>query len=324
MISTTNIYQEWLKTDEPGRPEAIKRIAAGFSQMPKDKQTLDEARKKLRPAVRAVSYFDPAQLKKMGSGSAAETTTIPYKRIGDGAAVAIAIDGQDSMAIATNKDLEDWKITIDQALAIAVANLGVDAKFEQLEPGVWAAQMHDSYDASRIMLVEDIDKLGLAGGAVALIPNRETLLLAGKTDAKALMRIARSGRGGVEGSAADPHAGAVPRRRRVARLPAEHHAAREAAVRVARGAGLDRSLRRRPRRVSGRARRRSVRRAPHRDEQAGRCDHHLRDVDEDRSDDAAEGGLHRVRHPRGARRAGEGPPARAGRGAASWRWPAIA
>src|SRR3569623_974254 len=41
MISTTIVYQVWLKTDEAGRPDAIKRIAAGFSQMPKDKLTLD-------------------------------------------------------------------------------------------------------------------------------------------------------------------------------------------------------------------------------------------------------------------------------------------
>jgi uncharacterized protein YtpQ (UPF0354 family) len=192
VISTTNIYQEWLHTEAAERPEAVKRIAAGFSQMPQDKQTLDQVRKKLRPAVRAVSYFDPAQLARMGSGtgSAAKTTTIPYKLLGEGAAVAVAIDGDQSMAIATNKDLEDWHLTIDQALAIAVTNLGVDAKLEQVEPGIWAAKMNDSYDASRIMLVEDIGKLNLAGGPVALIPNRETLLLAGKTDAKALMKMA--------------------------------------------------------------------------------------------------------------------------------------
>ncbi|MBV8758204.1 MAG: hypothetical protein JO257_13035 [Deltaproteobacteria bacterium] len=202
VISTTNIYQEWLKTDPGERRQALQKIASGFTEMPKDKITLDEARKKLRPAVRAVSYFDPQQLKKLGSGvgSAADTTTIPFKELGDGAAVAIAIDGDQSMAIATNKDLEDWKITLDQALAIAVTNLAVDAKFEQIEPGVWAARMNDSYDASRIMLVEDIGKLGLAGGPVALIPNRETLLLAGRTDTKALMRIAEL----AEAAAKDP------------------------------------------------------------------------------------------------------------------------
>lgn len=198
VIATTNLYQEWLATDAEHRPAAIQRVAAGFSQTPKDKLTLDQARSKLRPAVRAVSYFDPAQLK--GMGSAADTTTIPYKMIGEGAAVAIAIDEPDSMAIATNKDLEQWHITLDQALAIAVANLGVDAKLAQLEPGVWTANMADSYDASRIMLVEDIGMLGLAGGAVALIPNRETLLLAGRNDAKALMRIAEL----AETAAKDP------------------------------------------------------------------------------------------------------------------------
>jgi len=64
------------------------------------------------------------------------------------------------------------------------------ASFEQLEPGVWAARAKDTYAAARVLLVDDIRKLGLAGGAVALIPNRDLLLLAGAKDSKALLAIA--------------------------------------------------------------------------------------------------------------------------------------
>jgi hypothetical protein len=193
-FSTTNVYQEWLRIDPADRADAIKRLAASMSSLDTDTpKTATEVHDKLRPAVRAVSYFDPAQLKKLGSGagSAVDTTTIPYVMIGEGAAAAVAIDRDDSTAIATNKDLADWKLSIDQALAIGTANLRTTgAHFEQLEPGLWTAKTGDSYDASRILLVDDIAALGLSGGAVAMIPNRETLLLAGAKDPKALLAMA--------------------------------------------------------------------------------------------------------------------------------------
>jgi len=192
LISTTNLYQEWLRTPPAERPDAVKRIAAGFLQTGADKpKALADVRAKLRPVVRAVSYFDPQQLAKLATGSGAKDTTVPYVLVGNGAAAAVAIDAQDAMSIATNKDLADWNVTIDQALLIATANLrGDGAHLEQLEPGVWTAQTHDSYDASRLMLVPDIKALPLSGSPVALIPNRETLLIAGSKDAKGLMAMA--------------------------------------------------------------------------------------------------------------------------------------
>jgi len=192
-ISTTNLYQEWVATAPADRPEAIKKIAAGFAQAHGDTADAAKVRPQLRPAVRAVSYFDPSQITRLaaGMGSAASTTKIPFVALGAGAGAAVAIDSPDSMSIATDKQLADWKMSIDDALAIAVANLRADgAHLEQLEPGVWGAKTGDSYDASRIVLVDDIRKLNLPGGAVALIPNRETLLLAGAKDARGLLAMA--------------------------------------------------------------------------------------------------------------------------------------
>lgn len=188
-ISTTNVYAEWVKTPAAERPAALEKIAAGFKQIGDTKLDWATIKPKLRPAVRAISYFDPAQLAK--AGSAVHGETIPHVMLGEGAAIGIAIDSPDAMAIATSKDFADWKVTPEAALAIAAGNLGAGgAHLEQLEPGVWGAQQHDSYDASRIVLVDEIKKLNLPGGAVALIPNRETLLLAGAKDAKGLLAMA--------------------------------------------------------------------------------------------------------------------------------------
>jgi len=193
VISTTNLYHEWQQTPEADRPAALQKIAAGFQQTVDTKLDLATVKPRLRPAVRAVNYFDAQNLAAQEAklGSAAKPHTVAHVMLGDSAAIGIAIDSPDAMAIATDQDLAEWKLTADQALAIATENLrATGAHLEQLEPGVWGATAHDSYDASRLLLVDEIKKLGLPGGAVALIPNRETLLLAGAKDGKGLLAMA--------------------------------------------------------------------------------------------------------------------------------------
>ena len=95
------------------------------------------------------------------------------------------------MMIATKKQLEAWKITLPQAMDIALANLAAKGvPFRELSPGLWTSPAHDNYDSSRIFLYDEIAKLKLKGTVVAMIPNRDTLLLASSEDAKALLAMA--------------------------------------------------------------------------------------------------------------------------------------
>src|SRR6185436_10964231 len=68
--------------------------------------------------------------------------------------------------------------------------VGQGEVFQQVQPGLWTSPLHDNYDSSRIFLYGEIAKLGLAGTVVAMIPNRDTLYLAGADDAKALLAMA--------------------------------------------------------------------------------------------------------------------------------------
>jgi hypothetical protein len=109
--------------------------------------------------------------------------------LGDHAAIGITL--ADPSVIVGKRWLATWNLTPERALAIATANLRQDhVDFVQVEPGVWSTPDGDTLGASRVLLVDQIKKLPLKGGAVAMIPNRSAVLIAGAKDAKGLAAMA--------------------------------------------------------------------------------------------------------------------------------------
>src|SRR5712691_6530132 len=191
-ISITNLYLEWLALPEEARDFALARAARGISTPASGTPPeLDQVRDSLLPVVRHVLYFAPAE-SFAPLPTVAPKIFLPYTPLGADAGVGVAIDFADAISIISTVHLDHWKVALDALEQVAVANLRKrSGPFEQLEQGVWASRTRDSYDASRVLLVEDIRKLRLAGGAVALIPHRSLLLLAGAKDAKGLLSIAQ-------------------------------------------------------------------------------------------------------------------------------------
>jgi hypothetical protein len=138
------------------------------------------AKSRLRPVVAAVGAFQPKGVSE----------PYPHVMLGDTAAVGFAVD---STQIAGSSWLSAWKLRPADVLAIATTNLKAHHEpFQQVEPGVWSSPDGEANGASYILLVDEIRKLNLKGGPVAMIPYRGTLLLAGAKDPKAL--LAMSGR----------------------------------------------------------------------------------------------------------------------------------
>jgi hypothetical protein len=143
-----------------------------------DAPDLASAKADMEPVVATPAAFQP-------SGEPAA----PHVMLGDHAAIGITL--ADPGVIVGKRWLATWNLSPAQALAVATANLRQDhIQFTQVEPGVWSTPDDDSLGASRILLVDEIKKLPLKGGAVAMIPNRGTLLLAGAKDAKGLAAMA--------------------------------------------------------------------------------------------------------------------------------------
>jgi hypothetical protein len=60
--------------------------------------------------------------------------------------------------------------------------------------GVYLSMSHDNYDASRLLLLDMVRKMQVKGDAVAMIPNRDTLIMTGSEDwdgLKAMIGLAK-------------------------------------------------------------------------------------------------------------------------------------
>jgi hypothetical protein len=190
-IWITNLYAEWFALPDDQRDAALYRVARVLSsKVDAAGEPLDQVRNRLLPAVRASLYFASSDLLPSG-GTEEPPPALPHTALGNAAAVGIGIDSTDSIRLVSTKDVDKWNVPFAALEQIAIGNLRRrGASFEQLERGVWAARTKDTYAAARVLLVDEIAKLGLAGGAVALIPSRDLLLLAGAKDSKALLAIA--------------------------------------------------------------------------------------------------------------------------------------
>src|SRR5262249_24078608 len=78
------------------------------------------------------------------------------------------------------------------ALAIALDNLRPRSAsaFESRKPGLFASQWRDGHDASRLLFPELIATLAVKGDPGAMVPTRNTLLVAGADDGDALLALA--------------------------------------------------------------------------------------------------------------------------------------
>lgn len=85
----------------------------------------------------------------------------------------------------SNKEIELWGVTFYNALEAARENI------RQLKPriigpkkgeGVYVFTTNDSYDSSRLILLDLIRQFQVKGDYIAMAPNREMLIVAGSED----------------------------------------------------------------------------------------------------------------------------------------------
>jgi hypothetical protein len=95
---------------------------------------------------------------------------------------SIVYDQPDSMRSLGEDDLQNWGISYYEALEIARENLeGVGTSYGKIGDGLYAF-LGDNYHSSRLLLPNLISTLTVKGEPVALVPNRDTLLVTGTDD----------------------------------------------------------------------------------------------------------------------------------------------
>jgi hypothetical protein len=186
----TNFYAEHCNTPRSGRRKHLKHIIRGLltylKEVPKE---FDEARHDLRPIVRSRSYLELIRLQAQLDSP--EPPSIPHHDIGAHLVGALVFDLPESMQTVNQQNLDEWGVTYYEALEAAQQNLAeTQFAFAKLGDSLYASLTGDNYDASRLLLPNLIERLEVQGPPVAVVANRDTLLITGRDDEAGLGMLA--------------------------------------------------------------------------------------------------------------------------------------
>jgi hypothetical protein len=97
------------------------------------------------------------------------------------------------------EDLDQWHVSFYEALEAARRNLEQmgNVAFASLQgkagEGVYISATGDNYDASRLVMLDLVRKMPVRGDYIAMVPNRDTLVITGSEDAAGLEVMCKLG-----------------------------------------------------------------------------------------------------------------------------------
>ncbi len=185
-----NFYNEHCLLPPGERKKHLKHIARGLltylKKIPADFQDVSPD---LRPIVRTRSYFEFLQLQSEIEGH--DPPRIPHHDVGDHLIAALVYDLPESMQSVNQEQLEEWDVSYYESLEIARRNLEeTDFALASIGSRVYISVTGDNYDASRLLLTDLIGDLDVSGQPVAIVPNRDTLIITGSEDDQGLALMA--------------------------------------------------------------------------------------------------------------------------------------
>ena len=187
-INLANVYAEYCQAEAAGRATLLKRflhscVATRSYELPED---FEDVHPDLLPVVRSRFYLESAVLQSKVRGG--EGFDMPQLVIGEHLALSLVYDLPTAMRSISQKDLDEWQVTFYEAVEAARHNLEQmgEIKFAVLDGRVYASASGDNYDASRLVLLDLIRRFEVRGEHVAMVPNRDTLIVTGSEDEEGL------------------------------------------------------------------------------------------------------------------------------------------
>jgi len=183
-IYVSNFYREFLSLPWRLRKQHLAERARMFihrdEELPEDFET---ARPNLRPKIWPRAGLAKMRLQVALDGGDPNEFDIPEYELGSHLVASVAYDLPDRIASVSNEQLQKWGVTYYEALEVARRNLE-EARFTfaQIGDGCFVSQTGDSYDACRILVPALLERFSVKGHAVAMIPDRDTLMVCGVDD----------------------------------------------------------------------------------------------------------------------------------------------
>jgi hypothetical protein len=164
-VNLANMYQAFLREPRSRRAECVRSLARGIlactKGLPKE---FDLVRADLRPRLWPRASFEQVRLKNILEGGTVPPKPLPSESIGEPLLLSLAYDSPQAVQSLDDDNLSDWGVTFCEAMAVALQNLQESTvAFGKLGDGFYSFMSRDSYDASRMTLVERTQGLEVNG-----------------------------------------------------------------------------------------------------------------------------------------------------------------
>lgn len=186
-----NAYRDYIASKRSERTGVVRRyvqilVANSVPYEP----TLDEARSMMIPIIRnlgGILDMGRSRIEEQENPGAG----FQYRNFGEDCVELLALDQPDTINTLTCGPPEEWGLTLDQALAIARENLrdATSEGWEEIAPGVFRGAWGDSYDPSRALLPDVLERAPVKGRPVFMIPTRDVLLVTGDRDENGVLAM---------------------------------------------------------------------------------------------------------------------------------------
>jgi hypothetical protein len=192
VMNLGNLYGEY-RAAAPERRSVILHafVRSWFDRYKEIPELFEDLGPDLLPSLRPRMFYESGRLEAEAAGT--RGMQLPYRVVGEHYANGLVYDLPQSMILVQERHLAGWETGYGEALEVACDNLREISRhrWRQPLPGVLASPWRDHYDASRLLILADlIDRDEVEGELVAMIPNRDTLLVTGSCDDEGLANLA--------------------------------------------------------------------------------------------------------------------------------------
>lgn len=176
-----NAYEDYCRS-APQNRESV--LAAYFQAPPEVPDSLHDAITHIMPRLQVRTFFDSILLQSRLGAVPSQDQGFAYRIIANHFAAALIYDTERHVSYVPSQKYAAWGTTFDELFERALVNLDrvTPEPFQRTQEGLYYSHYQDTHDATRILLKARISECRLNGRPVAVMPNRNRLLLAGEND----------------------------------------------------------------------------------------------------------------------------------------------
>ena len=187
-LNLANMFRTYAAAPRGRRADVLRScVRMGLSHLRKLPEEFELARADLRPRLWLRATIENTRLRTRVEDPRGKGLDMPCVPVGEHLLAGLAYDWPDSVQSVGADDLERWGISLYEALETATANLEEDTEgYAKIGDGFYAFLGDDSYNATRLLLIDRITAFDVKGEHIAFAPGRNVLFVAGSDDPASL------------------------------------------------------------------------------------------------------------------------------------------